>query len=294
MKSFSPSSTAYAGLALLLLPLLGACSAGASGPQGSSARSDDAPGRSPVHRLDDSKTLELPLDAYLLTTPDLETLSTGRDALVQRCLAALGAPAAPAPRGGVKIGTNERRYGLADPELAKAHGYHLPDAGQPIEDYPPAAMALVRGEVTTYNGKPVPEGGCAQEAGRELHDTELQQALGPVQRLDVESYETSRKDPAVTEVSGKWSTCMEESGYRYPDPVAAINDREFASGAPSDHEKAVALADVLCKRKVNLIGVWSGAESAYQRSLIKSKSSVLAAPLLAKEKTMSIAKAAVN
>lgn len=294
MKSFSPSSTACAGLALLLLPLVCACSAGASGAQGSAVRSGDAPGRSPVHRLDDSKALELPLDAYLLTTPDLETLSKGRDALVQRCLAAIGAPSAPAPRGGVKIETNERRYGLADAELAKAHGYHLPDGDQPVEDYPSAAIALIRGEVTTYNGKPVPEGGCAGEAQRELHDTEMQRALSPVQQLNMESYVKSQKDPAVTEVSEKWSKCMNESGHRYPDPIAAINDQEFASGAPSNHEKAVALADVLCKRKVNLIGVWSDVESAYQRSLIKSKSSILAEPLLAKQKTMSVAKAAVR
>ncbi|MEV6578822.1 hypothetical protein AB0M92_11760 [Streptomyces sp. NPDC051582] len=293
MKSFSPSSTACAGVALLLLPLC-ACSAGASGPRGSSPRSGDTPGPAPVHRLDDSKALELPLDAYLLTTPDLETLSKGRDALVQRCLAAIGAPAAPAPRGGVRIGTNERRYGLADAELAKAHGYHVPEGDQPVEDYPAAAIALIKGEVTTYDGKPVPEGGCAGEARRELHDDELQQALGPVQQLDMESYVKSQKDPAVAEVSAKWSKCMNESGHRYPDPVAAINDREFASAAPSGHEKDVALADVLCKRKVNLIGVWSGAESAYQRSLITSRSSVLAAQLLAKQKTMSIARAAVR
>ncbi|MFD8855788.1 hypothetical protein [Streptomyces vinaceus] len=287
-------NAARAGSALLLVPLLCACSAGASGAQGSSPRAGDTPGRSAVHRLDDSKTLELPLDAYLLTTPDLETLSRGRDAIVQRCLAALGAPPAPAPRGGVNIGTNERRYGLADAELAKAHGYHVPDADRPVEDYPQAVIPLVRGEATAYNGKPVPEGGCAGEARRELHDTDLQQALGPVQQLDTESYVTSQKDPAVREAAAKWSRCMKESGHRYPDPIAAINDKEFGGAAPSDHEKDVALADVLCKRKVNLIGVWSDAESAFQRSLITSKAGILAAPLLAKEKTMSIARASIG
>lgn len=279
---------------MLLVPLLCACSAGASGAQGSTPRAGDTKGRSPVHRLDDSKTLELPLDAYLLTTPDLETLARGRDAIVQRCLAAMGAPPAPAPRGGVNIGTNERRYGLADAELARAHGYHVPDADRPVEDYPPAVLPLVRGEVATYDGKPVPEGGCAGEARRELHDTELQPALSPVQQLDTESYVSSQKDPAVKEAAAKWSACMKESGHRYPDPMAAINDKEFGGAAPGEHEKEVALADVLCKRKVNLIGVWSGAETAYQRSLIESKAGILAAPLRAKEKTLSIARAAIG
>ncbi|MFE9483233.1 hypothetical protein ACFYNM_32095 [Streptomyces spororaveus] len=287
MNVTTPSSRARAGMALFLLPLLSACSAGGTGTA-------EAPRPTAAQRLDDSKTLKLPLDDYLLTTIDAAALARGRDSLMQRCLAGLGVPYTPKARGNADIETNERRYGLADAELAKEHGYHLPDTDKPAEDYPASVMPLVTGETTTYNGLPVPEGGCAGEAQRELHEVELQTALALPQKLNVESYLKSQKAPAVVKASEAWSTCMKESGHTYPDPLAAINDKEFSAPAPGAHEKEVALADVLCKQKVNLIGVWSGAESEYQTFLIDSNSSVLAEPLRAKQKTMAAAQAATG
>lgn len=274
-------------MAVFLLPLLSACSAGDTGP-------GETPGRNAAHQLDDSKALKLPLDDYLLTTIDAEALARGRDSIMQRCLAGLGAPYTPRAQGSADIETNERRYGLADAELAKQHGYHVPDMEKPAEDYPASILPLVRGEVTTHNGVPVPEGGCAGEAQRELHEVELQKALDLPQRLNMDSYLKSQKAPAVVKASEAWSKCMQGSGHTYPDPLAAINDKEFSAATPGAHEKEVALADVLCKQKVNLIGVWSGAENEYQQFLIESNSGVLAEPLLAKQKTMSAAKGATG
>lgn len=271
-------------MAALLLPLLAGCSAGAG----------ETPGRAAVHQLNDSKALTLPLDEYLLTTTDLDVLSQGRDSLMQRCLARLGAPYTPKTRESIKIETNERRYGLADPELAKEHGYHMPGGEKPAEEYPPSLIPLIRGETATHNGTPVPEGGCAGEAQRELHEAELQKGLSTPQKINMESYVKSQKDPAVTKASEEWSHCMSESGHKYPDPLSAINDQEFRGATPSPHEKEVALADVLCKRRVNLIGVWADTESTYQQAMIKANASILAEHLLAKQKTMSLARTAIG
>ncbi|MCX4801893.1 hypothetical protein OG594_09575 [Streptomyces sp. NBC_01214] len=274
-------------MAVLLLPLLSACSAGTAGP-------GETPGRTAARQLTDSKALKLPLDEYLLTTVDAGALARGRDSLMQRCLSKLGAPYTPKALGSTDIETNERRYGLADAELAKQHGYHVPDMKKPAEDYPSSIMPLVRGEVTTHNGAPVPEGGCIGEARRELHEVELQDALNLPHKLNMESYKKSQKAPAVVKATEEWSNCMKESGHAYPDPLAAINDKEFSAETPGTREKEVALADVLCKQKVNLIGAWSDAESEYQRFLIESNSAALAGPLLAKQNTMSAAKAATG
>ncbi|MER6450225.1 hypothetical protein DEJ51_09805 [Streptomyces venezuelae] len=287
MNLTTPSSRACAGMAVLLLPLLSACSAGPAAPA-------ETPGPTAAHRLADSKTLKLPLDDYLLTTADAGTLARGRDSLMQRCLTALGAPYTPKAQGSADIETNERRYGLADAELAKEHGYHVPDTDKRAEDYPTAVMPLVTGDVTTHNGVPVPQGGCAGEAQRELHEAELQDALNFPQKLNMESYVKSQKAPMVVKATAEWSSCMKESGHSYADPLAAINDKEFSAATPGSHEKEVALADVLCKQKVNLIGVWSDAESEYQRFLIESNANALTGPLAAKQKTMSAAKAATG
>lgn len=274
-------------MAVLLIPLLSACSAATAGPTA-------APGPTAVHRLADSKALQLPLDDYLLTTVDAAALARGRDSIMQRCLGGLGAPYTPEDPGSTDIETNERRYGLADAELAKQHGYHVPEMEKRAGDYPSSILPLVTGEAATYNGAAVPQGGCSGEAQRELHEVELQDALNLPHKLNMESYTRSQKAPAVVKATQEWSDCMKESGHTYPDPLAAINDKEFSGKTPGDHEKQVALADVLCKQKVNLIGVWSAAESEYQRFLIESNSAALAGPLLAKQKTMSAAKAATG
>ncbi len=276
--------------ALLLLPLLAACTA----DHADHAAPGEAPGPTAAHRPVDSKALELPLDDYLLTTIDAGELARGRDSLMRKCLSGLGAPYTPEARTSTDIETNERRYGLADAELAKQHGYHVPDTARTAEDYPSSIMPLVTGETTTHNGVPVPEGGCAGQAQRELHETDLQGALALPQKLNMESYLKSRKAPAVVKATEAWSTCMKESGHTYPDPLAAINDKEFSAATPGPHEKEVALADVLCKQKVNLIGVWSDAESEFQRFAIESNKSALAEPLAAKQRTMSAAKAAAG
>ncbi|WKD34873.1 hypothetical protein [Streptomyces xanthophaeus] len=287
MNVTTPSSRACAGMAVLLLPLLSACTADTAGPGGTA-------GPTAAHRLADSKALTLPLDAYLLTTTDAGTLARGRDSLMQRCLAGFGVPYTPKALGNTDIETNERRYGLADAELAKEHGYHVPDMDKRAEDYPSSAMPLVRGDVTTYNGVAVPQGGCIGEVQRGLFEVELQDALDLAHKLNMESYTKSQKAPTVVKATGEWSNCMKGSGHTYPDPLAAINDKEFSGASAGPHEKEVALADVRCKQKVNLIGIWSDAESEYQRFLIESNSSALAGPLLAKQKTMSAAKAATG
>ncbi|MFB6478226.1 hypothetical protein ACFCXF_20680 [Streptomyces virginiae] len=279
------SSRACAGTAVLLLPFLSACTADPAAPAAT-------PGPTAAHRLADSKALKLPLDDYLLTTADAGELARARDSLMRRCLGGLGAPYTPRARESADIETNERRYGLADAELAKQHGYHVPDTAKTAEDYPSEIMPLVTGEATTHNGVPVPEGGCAGQAQRELHEADLQGALALPQKLNMESYLKSQKAPAVVKATEAWSACMKESGHTYPDPLAAINDKEFSSATAGTHEKEVALADVLCKQKVNLVGIWSDAESEYQRFAIEADKGVLAEPLAAKQKTMAAAKAA--
>ncbi|MFE2165077.1 hypothetical protein ACFXB3_08385 [Streptomyces sp. NPDC059447] len=228
---------------------------------------------------------------------DRTALARGRTALIGKCLARLGAPYDGQVGQGAPVKDNERRYGLADAELAGTSGYHLPGAhqtNQRSEEYPAPIAPLVAGEVPEYNGAAVPEGGCAGEALRELHEQEMNEPLVFAQKLNMAGYRNFQQDPAVTAVNARWSACMKESGYGYPDPLAAINDKEFSGAEPTDREKAVALTDVRCKQKVNLIGVWAATETAYQQQLIKENSAELEKGLAAKRVTMSAATAAVS
>ncbi|WP_155553697.1 hypothetical protein [Streptomyces sp. E1N211] len=184
---------------------------------------------------------------------------------------------------------NGRRYGLTDAELAAQHGYHLPVAKQTPVLYPQTAQRLLKGEVTTFKGKKVPNGGCLGLAQQKLGEVNLQESLEVAQRLNFESYETTRGNSTVSEVNSRWSDCMKEEGHDYSDPLSAINDDQFKTPKANGHEQDVALADVRCKKKTGVIEVWSSVEGEYQQSLIRQNVGALQKGGSAKRETLRVA-----
>ena len=67
----------------------------------------------------------------------------------------------------------------------------------------------------------------------------------------------------------QWSACMAAAGYRYAGPLDPPKDARFQD-ARTPLEISTAEADVACKQRTNLVGVWFAEESARQRSLIEA------------------------
>ncbi|MFJ7217772.1 hypothetical protein [Amycolatopsis sp. NPDC098790] len=211
-----------------------------------------------------SADLRLPLDDYLLAPAELRELSAARGLLIRRCMTAAGvdypARADAAPKG--PRTWNERRYGLTDPDLAAVAGYGLGDR-EPVADKPPPALDAA--------AKAALDGprGCAARAGEEQRrgDPGLDRDLP--RRLAAQSFAGSRRAPEVVDVFRKWSECMRVNGFGYDDPLAPPADRRFAGpGEPAAGEIATAGADLECKRRTNLVGVWFTAEAAIQNGLV--------------------------
>lgn len=211
-----------------------------------------------------SVDLRLPLDDYLLSPAELRDLSAARVLLIRRCMTAAGldypSRADSAPKG--PMTWNERRYGITDPDLAAVDGYGL-GAREPVSGKP--APRLDAEQRAALDG---PQG-CTVRAGEEQRrgDPKLDRDLP--RRLTAASFARSRRDPAVVDVAREWSDCMRAKGFRYTDPLAPPADRRFAGpGEPAAAEIATATADVECKRRTNLVGVWFTAESAIQDGLV--------------------------
>ncbi|MFF4160637.1 hypothetical protein [Streptomyces sp. NPDC001678] len=87
--------------------------------------------------------------------------------------------------------------------------------------------------------------------------------------LDFESFELSRKDPRTIRVIDAWAACMEASGATHaasPDenPPPALH------GSQADVEEIrTARADMACKERTQLVGIWAGVETAYQQDLLR-------------------------
>jgi len=240
---------------------------------GCSAPAREQPEEAPV--LLRSTGLRLPLDAYLLSPGETTEVTEAHRVLVRRCMARFGFDYPPVTDGGTGGGLTswtERRYGITDPKEAAARGYRLrtPAGSAPPADPGPRERIALTGEGgSRVESDGVPEGGCAGEAGRRLR------AGGPedadrtlAQALSAESYERSLRDKGVRAATEQWSRCMRASGLDYAGPLDPPEDPRFQGTVPSAVERTTAKADVSCKKRTNLVGVWFTAEAAVQRSLI--------------------------
>ncbi|MFI8948792.1 hypothetical protein ACIGO6_20030 [Streptomyces sp. NPDC053750] len=226
--------------------------------------------------------------------------------MIERCARRFGLtyePVSASPPVGPRS-VMDRRYGLTDAKLARADGYHLGDRDprtQEAEEFevPKGKMLTVLtgkpGDSggDTVNGAKVPAGGCAGEAGRELSKDDTLGSSDVAQDLNGKSFSATKEDPRVLAVFTSWSRCMKDKGFSYPDPLAVMNDSRFQGQKSTPLEIRTAVADVDCKGRVNLVGVWFAVEVDYQKSLIAKEQKDLS-PVLQDKRYQLEAADAVN
>ncbi|MCX5613590.1 MULTISPECIES: hypothetical protein [unclassified Streptomyces] len=271
-------------MALLLLAgaAASACSASAQ-PGGVSA---SASGFAPPP-LTSSDALVLPLDAYLPSQEDTKQEVSAYRVLLRSCMRRLGSAYAPPPLGefaGPRT-QNERRYGLTDGAMAAEHGYHMPGAASEAPEAQPSPrdLFLLKGTGGDGGEPQPPEGGCVGEAKGKISSPEDEARLRFARDLGLRSYAESKEDPRVREVNRRWSACMRGKGFDFPDPMAAIGAAAFAGPALGEGEQRTAVADVECKARVNVIGVWAAVEAERQRNIIAENADALAAEKKSKD-----------
>ncbi|MER5970390.1 hypothetical protein ABT112_11760 [Streptomyces sp. NPDC002055] len=256
------------------------CSSGTAGPD---RREPEVTG---IPSVLASTKLRMPLESYLPSREELRETDRARVVLIDRCMERFGFDytVQPPEREYGPRSLTERRYGISEAKLAAENGYGLGDrdpSRQPPPARPkvgPAAETVLFGKGrSTVRGKSVPEGGCAGRAEREFtapSSAGASSALDLPQRLSMESFNRSRLDSRVKKASRAWSECMTERGYDYPDPLAPLADPQLR-GDGNTEAVATATADIRCKKRTNLIGIWFAVESAYQRELIRKNSGAL-------------------
>lgn len=230
-----------------------------------------------------AKGLVLPLEAYMETYPETVTIARAVDKLTESCMARYGFTLH-MPQRGVKPPPNNddanmaRRYGISDPDAAAEYGYSLgEDDAQPDEmpKLSDAAVAVLTGHVarrpgaakapSTYQGKAVPEGGCATEAADKVGYSHLSSDL--TEKLNAASMDRSQADPRVQQVIGAWSRCMRLKGYTVDSPLHAA-DLVPQSGTGGNAVQT-ATTDVACKKHTGLVKTWFDVESAIERDQIE-------------------------
>ncbi|CAL9502791.1 hypothetical protein SUDANB176_03477 [Streptomyces sp. enrichment culture] len=263
-------------LAVTALSAVTACSAPGSPAGGGSSVAPGAaspPPERPVSGL--AKGMVLPIEGYLISYPERIAWQRAQQNLWKSCMERFGFKEFDPPPPGIVPDPNfndanmARRYGISNAEEAEQYGYHLPGGNVEPPAWEPAAGAegaVFAGVGTdlrsgSYQGEKVPEGGCRGEAQRKLG--ELRYTLAG--KVDYASLEESRKDPAVRKAVAAWSSCMKKQGYAVDHPYETPDlVTSLGAPAPSADEIALATADIGCKKKTDLIGIWYAAEKRIQ------------------------------
>lgn len=232
--------------------------------------------------------LTLPLDAFALTAAEDQAVAQVAEAQARECAQSFGldtSAADPLPFGtaaesAAAVATrHDRRYAVADPEVAAAHGYHPPTTvdvrREFYEAHTDAELEVLigvasDGSVTSRAG--VPDGGCLGEAARATavtDDAGLRAGEELVSEVQAAAWHAAMADPRVVEAFAAWSACLAAAGFQYAAPMDANDDpRWWVSDVASPEEIATAVADVACKSSTGLIPVWSAVEAEHQTALI--------------------------
>ncbi|MGW4381016.1 hypothetical protein [Kitasatospora sp. NPDC004531] len=260
-------------VAVAVLTAASACAAGQPNPKPDAAGPAAAATSAVASAAPDGlfTAVPLPLDAYRPTDDQSAALTAAFNVLDHACMQAKGFDYPPAPylRPQPRPATpvNFMRYG-EDTEPAAALGdsdYRYYWTGR--RGGPDPAVSMTAAE---HAAQTDPSGGCARQAADRL-SADGGDYLNPastVGDLDQQSFVDSMEDARVKAVFAAWSACMRGRGFTADAPMGRqVNP----FGWP--HEQR--LADVGCKRQVDLVRIWSDVEAELQRKLIADHAQAL-------------------
>ena len=298
MKSIGRGRLVCGAVLLAIVPNLAAC----SGPSSTSrtrtgaavATASSTAGPAAVSTSGLTKGLILPLEAYEETYPESQAIVQARLDLENQCMSQYGfslhlADTTANQAINYDASNMARRYGLADLSTAESDGYLVlqAEAGAPSEPAMSTAERYVLTGSTNpavpqpartsspgdYAGKQIPAGGCVGEAERGISALPTNLLAD---QLDAQSLTTSEADPAVIEVTAKWSACMKQHGFTVASPYDASQLSGQSGAAPGGSlDRTIAVDDVECKQSTNLVTVWFGVETRLQNQYIATNQQAL-------------------
>lgn len=285
-------------IVLVLAILTAGCDSGQNNGQTHNSLTISTPPPAGILPAPSIDALVFPVDAYRVSAQENQAILNAVQKLIGKCAATFGVDYPTDLQPVTAVNDYSRLYGVTDLASARQYGYEpgpgaATSGGSTGRGRGPAmsrdAATVISGwpggragdpqhppKNLTYGGKPVPVGGCAGEAKRRL-------GIGPddnpqdptlVRTIADSASHQAEADPRVVAGFQAWSTCMKAAGYNYRTPW---DPQDAAWPKPtSANEINTAVADVTCKKKGNLVGIWYGVEVAYEKVLIQRKITGLA------------------
>ncbi|MYS93626.1 MULTISPECIES: hypothetical protein [Streptomyces] len=316
-------------IAIAAATLMTACSGNSTSARNTSAdkpivNKDNWPAQVPRQGL--ARNMVLPLEKYMLSYADRVTLDQATTDLQQKCMAGYGFHVTlPEPGANPPPSTDdadmERRYGITDPNDAAKYGYELAPkfrghTSQSVPDLPGVQVEVLTGHTkpviahpkdgksgfyvtpnsvkparTSYNGKALKKGGCVGWSKEQIKLDDSDALF--VSQLAGKSLTGSQRDGGVKKAIRAWSSCMDAKGHKnLADPYEAMA-QGVTDGRASKSRDSVKLAvdDVACKQRTNLVRIWFDAESKIENKQIADNKAELEAIASRHGKALSVARA---
>ncbi|MFF3389999.1 hypothetical protein ACFYW1_03455 [Streptomyces sp. NPDC002669] len=254
-----------------------------TGMEGDPSKPVSFRGGGAVVRPDGSVTL--PLDAY--ESPEDETvLVKGETVLAEKCMRAKGLTLPPTLKltSGPQSPPPYVLFGVIDLAAVKEFGYREPVPPANSTSRPEPRQKISPAVSRAYFDDPKSgRTGCESEARKKLRGGNQTPLFMIIQQLTAQSLSAANGDSRVKHAQSRWSACMKDSGFAYPDPLKPAHDRSLLgrglpipAGAtlppPSPAEIEVAVQDVKCKRKTAYLQTVTMVTAAYQQAYIERDS----------------------
>ncbi|MFE2285556.1 hypothetical protein ACFXDJ_15460 [Streptomyces sp. NPDC059443] len=286
-----------AGIATLALVAVTGCSSSSgatSHPSGTASPTQDASTvwEPPAGGPELPAGMRLPFEDYSPSNWDHHKIEVAYYAVLSSCLnryvddTGLVKPSFHGPASILTL-----RYGVHDDGWAGQHGYWWPgdDIAGPKGSGSQITMdpVLMSGTAPTYKGKPVPPGGCAQEANDNIFgipgisQKDKARIVMDTQAISSGLLRKTNDDPKTQAAQRAWTTCMAGKGYRFPDSrtkgnlnFAASDSLSEALGktrpdpGPGSAEAKLATADAQCTTSSGVVTVSYETESRLERETI--------------------------
>ncbi|WP_103337281.1 hypothetical protein [Amycolatopsis sp. CA-126428] len=230
--------------------------------------------------------VHLPLDPYFGPPQGhQETLEKAKTILITKCMREKGFAYQPDTGGGTaQPSAPLPGYGLNDLQAARERGYspsgagsvqaaagpgRIPTLDKLVQEHGAAWVKALHGFLPPDTAGP---GGCLSTAAVSAPEYDRLDRELPG-RLAGQASERTRGDGRVVAATSAWSACMAESGYAYKSP--AEPPKQKWPTPPSPAELATATADVTCKARTNLAGIWLAVQTGYQQTLLERNAPAL-------------------
>ncbi|MFE5549607.1 hypothetical protein ACFQ71_38210 [Streptomyces sp. NPDC056534] len=251
---------------------------------GSSYSENPEPPLGEVKRVNSGSDISLPLDAYDTTAEERAALQKVYDLFGIACMKKKGFKVTmPERRTESSESVYGRRYFIVRMDEAARFGYRparmMENDQEKIKNMKtglesPAAHKAWTDQDPDDNSNPNKATGCGAAALPVVDKGVGKDSDIVIHNLSSESWHRSEQDSRMQAVFKEWSSCMATSGFTYTTPIESNNDKRW-HGEVTPLEIATAKADVSCKQKSNLAGLWLAVETAYQERQIEENAEAL-------------------